>query len=99
MLVYMKNNMKSKICYKRTTWISVELTDEERQEIVEKLKNNKSETVLNIIFDVVPDPYFENECEYEEFIPIDENNGEATIAVYDEKGIEIWDNMSGHYDN
>lgn len=84
--------MNSKICYKVTTWIAVELTDEEKINILEELKNNKSETILNVIFDVVSNPHFENECEYEEFIPLYKNNGEATIVVYDEKGVEIWDN-------
>ena len=92
--------MKSKIFYKCTTWISVELTEEEKEQLLQKLEISKygsypQDKVLNVIFETVSNPYFENECEYEEILSIEDNDYQPTIIVDDKNGKEIWNNLSG----
>jgi hypothetical protein len=86
------------IHYKCTTWCKLKLPDgTNKEEILEKL--NRGDLPLDIAYNVNFDFNVEWEAinETEEFLPVEENDGQATIELMEEQegkiGLQcIWDN-------
>lgn len=81
------------IHYKATVWVSIKFPDEvTKEEIIERLEKGEMPLEIADQFDCE----YENMTETEEYVTLEENDGQATIEVMEEteKGwLEaVWDN-------
>jgi hypothetical protein len=77
------------IDYKVTSWVRMEIDDEQLEEAQELIKEGVTPSDLDIILNPTD---INNLFEVEEYLPVEENGGQATIELYTNGSILVYSN-------
>jgi hypothetical protein len=83
--------MEMNLEYKCVVWVRVRFDSEKQEQIIEELK--KGSEPLDII-DLFPNNFKDSEhiIESEEFLPVERNNNQSTIELYNDEGKLLFSN-------
>jgi len=77
---------------KCTVWVRATLSNEvTKEEVIGLVKGGDP-------FDTLPWADWETLVETNEFMEVNENNGQPTIEIMEKNGDTIWDNVKGDYE-